>query len=190
MTVSLSNAMTQTVLRQDSRTVVAMAPERGRIAGIDIDGVLADPSHRLHLIEGKPKNWRGFFSQARADAPLEPGISLVQDLVRQGVAIVYVTGRPDYLRRATTQWLQRQGLPVDALHMRGRGDFRPNPEVKLELYLQLAEEFDIEVIVDDDRRVVDLLGGAGLPVQHADWFTPDTEGDRALREAQDEQGRS
>lgn len=167
-----------------------MASERGRIAGIDIDGVLADPSHRLHLIEGKPKNWRGFFNLARSDAPLDRGVSLVTDLVNKGITIVYVTGRPDYLRGPTTRWLEEQGLPVEALYMRGKGDFRPNPEVKLELYRELRGEFDIEVIVDDDERVIELLGGAGFPVLHADWFSPDAAGGTALQRAQDEQGRS
>ena len=111
-----------------------MATERGRVAGIDIDGVLADPSHRLHFIEGHPKNWKGFFGQADRDPPLAEGIDVVRALVAQGVAIVYVTGRPEYLRRSTHLWLQRQGLPVDALHLRPRGDFRPVPVVKLEFY--------------------------------------------------------
>lgn len=167
-----------------------MVGERGRIAGIDIDGVLADPSHRLHLIEGKPKNWRGFFNLARSDEPLQPGLALVMDLVQRGITIVYVTGRPEYLRAATTKWLEAQGLPVPALHMRSRGDFRPNPEVKLELYSRLREEFDIDVIVDDDTRVIELLADAGFPVRHADWFAPDDAGNTALRQAQDEQGRS
>lgn len=167
-----------------------MATSRGRIAGIDIDGVLADPSHRLHLIESRPKDWRGFFRLARKDPPLPQGVALVEDLVARGVAVVFATGRPVHLRRATEAWLTEQGLPSGPLYMREGGDRRPNPVVKLELYRSLAREFDIEVIVDDDLRVVELLASAGLPVQHADWYSPDAADDDALRRAQDDEGRS
>lgn len=167
-----------------------MGTDRARVAGIDIDGVLADPSHRLHFIEGRPKNWRGFFSQSHSDPPLAEGVETVRQLIDDGVGIVYVTGRPDYLRRVTAKWLEQQGLPADVLFMRTRGDFRPAPEVKLGVYRRISTEFHIEVIVDDDERVVQVLREAGFPVRHADWFSPDPDGDRALREAQDEQGRS
>ncbi len=167
-----------------------MASERARVAGIDIDGVLADPSHRLHFIEGRPKNWRGFFSQVHSDPALSQGIEVVKQLVADGVEILYVTGRPEYLRVATTTWLERQGLPMGAMHMRHRGDFRPAPEVKLGVYRLIETEFDIVRIVDDDLRVVETLREAGFPVIHADWFQPDTAGEKALKKAQDEQGRS
>jgi FMN phosphatase YigB (HAD superfamily) len=29
----------------------------------DIDGTLADISHRLHFIQQEPKDWRGFYSE-------------------------------------------------------------------------------------------------------------------------------
>lgn len=167
-----------------------MGTEPARVAGIDIDGVLADPSHRLHFVEGRPKNWKGFFAQAHRDPTLPEGIEVVRALVERGVAIVYVTGRPEYLRRLTSKWLEQQGLPADVMHMRPRGDFRPAPEVKLGIYRRIAAEFEIEVIVDDDTRVVDTLRSAGFPVHLADWFVPDPAGKAALQEAQDEKGRS
>jgi hypothetical protein len=35
----------------------------------DIDGTIADLSHRLRLIERKPKDWRRFFGSDAMDAP-------------------------------------------------------------------------------------------------------------------------
>lgn len=167
-----------------------MSSEPARVAGIDIDGVLADPSHRLHFVSGRPKNWKGFFSQAHRDPPLPEGIQRVQDLVTRGVAIVYVTGRPEYLRRPTRKWLADLGLPIDVMYMRPRGDFRPAPQVKLDVYRRIAVDYEIDVIWDDDTRVVETLRSAGFPVQWADWFSPDPVGQAALSDAQDEQGRS
>lgn len=164
-----------------------MASDPARVAGIDIDGVLADPRHRLHFLARRPKDWRGFFAQAHRDPPLEEGIRVVRDLVSDGVTIVYVTGRPESLRRATRQWLTDLGLPDDVLYMRARGDYRPAPQVKLEIYRALEAQYRLETIVDDDERVLEVLSAAGLPVMRADWFDPESP---VLSEAQDEQGRT
>lgn len=164
-----------------------MATQLPRVAGIDIDGVLADPRHRLHFLAGRPKNWRGFFAGAHRDPPLPEGVALVKELAADGVTIVYVTGRPESLRDRTTTWLAEQGLPNDVLHMRSRGDFRPAPQVKLQIYRTIARDHQLEVIVDDDARVVEVLSQAGLPVRLADWFDPDGP---SLSEAQDEDGRT
>jgi hypothetical protein len=121
---------------------------------------------------------------------LVEGIRRVQELVERGVAIVYVTGRPEYLRRPTRNWLADQGLPTDVLYMRTRGDFRPAPQVKLEVYRRIAVDYEIDVILDDDTRVVEELRSAGFPVRLADWYTPDATDQAALSDAQDKQGRS
>ncbi len=164
-----------------------MASDPAGVAGFDIDGVLADPRHRLHFLARRPKDWRGFFAAAHADPPLEVGVQMVRELIADGVTIVYVTGRPASLRGVTRRWLTDLGLPDDALHMRARGDFRPAPQVKLEIYRAMAEEFRLDVIVDDDVRVTEVLAEAGLPVRRADWFDPESP---VLGEAQDEQGRT
>ena len=44
------------------------------IAVIDIDGVLADVRHRLHLVHDRPKDWVAFFAAAPDDPPLETGL--------------------------------------------------------------------------------------------------------------------
>ena len=167
-----------------------MQSERPAVAGIDIDGVIADPAHRLHFIERRPRDWRNFFAHAYADPPLVAGIAVVNDLIRRGITPAFVSGRPDYLRRTTVKWLREQDLPADVLYLRARGDFRPAPDLKLEIYTRLAQEFEITQIIDDDERVVARLRDCGFEVSHADWFKPDERDAKALTEAQDESGRS
>lgn len=164
-----------------------MAVPRPPVACIDIDGVLADPTHRLHFLDERPKNWRGFFAHVDADPPLAPGVALVKELTSDGVTVIYMTGRPEYLRGATRDWLAALDLPHDVMHMRGRRDFRPAPHLKLAVCRQLLAEFDITTIVDDDENVVQHLLAAGLPVRRADWYRPP--GDELTR-AQDEEGRT
>src|SRR5262245_49979 len=37
---------------------------------VDIDGVVADAGHRLHLVERRPRDWDAFFAAAADDPPL------------------------------------------------------------------------------------------------------------------------
>lgn len=166
-----------------------MPSDRAVVAGIDIDGVLSDPGHRLHHVTGRRKNWRAFFRQAHLDPPLAEGIARVRALHDAGVTIVYVSGRPEHLRTSTLAWLRGQGLPEGPLFLRPERDRRPAKQIKREVYQRIAREFVITVILDDDAEVVATLTAAGLPAQLADWFDPG-KAQPALRQAQEFEGRS
>ncbi len=157
-----------------------------RIAGIDIDGVLADPSHRLHFLDHRPKDWRGFFAAADADPLLPMGADVVTGMAADGMTIVYVSGRPESLRNVTRDWLARHELPEGPMHLRRARDFRPAAQVKTQLYRRISQEFPIGIIVDDDVAVVAALKKAGFPVRHADWFQPP----EPLGTAQESEGRT
>jgi hypothetical protein len=160
------------------------------VAGIDIDGVLADPIHRLHHLAGKRKSWDRFFAECGEDAPLITGIDLVHDLLASGLNIVYVSGRPERLRSVTLDWFERHQLPEATMQLRPMGEFRPAPQWKLEVYREIATEFELKVVVDDDVRVVETLTEAGFLVQYADWYQPPASDRSRLSQAQDEEGRT
>ncbi len=153
------------------------------LAVFDIDGVVADVRHRLHHLEGR-KSWAAFFDAAGQDGLLHEGARVVADLSREH-EIVWLTGRPEWLRRTTLDWLRRHGLPGAELHLRPRADFRPAPLFKLEVLGRLSER-GIAAFVDDDEQVVDAAMRAGFPAVLADWV-PRGE---ALRQAQDADGRT
>jgi hypothetical protein len=163
--------------------------DRAAVAGIDIDGVLSDPGHRLHFITRWPRNWRAFFRAAHRDPPLAEGIARVQRRHDDGVTVIYVSGRPEFLRDATQHWLQRHGLPDGPLYLRPSGDRRPAKVLKREVYRRIATEFDFMVILDDDTEVVDMLSAAGLPAQLTDWFDPGN-AQPAFEDAQESEGRT
>src|SRR5689334_10366607 len=100
------------------------------LAVIDIDGVVADVRHRLRFLDRRPKDWDGFFAAAEHDLPLEVGLTLVRELAA-GHDVVWLTGRPERLRKVTTAWLDRYGLPSGPMHMRGNRDRRPARTFKL-----------------------------------------------------------
>jgi phosphoglycolate phosphatase-like HAD superfamily hydrolase len=152
------------------------------LAVFDIDGVVADVRHRLHHLH--KHRWHRFFDEAADDPLLDEGALLVADLQSRH-DIVWLTGRPDWLRDTTIDWLGEHGLPADELHMRPRGDFRPARIYKLEV-LQSLNARGIAAFIDDDTEVIGAALAAGYPAVLADWVPRDTD----LRDAQERFGRT
>lgn len=154
------------------------------IAVFDIDGVVADVRHRLHLLERRPKDWPAFFAAAADDPGLAEGIDRALAAVAEH-ELVWLTGRPSSLRAVTRSWLADRGLPVTELIMRGHRDFRPAPALKL-AELNKLRSGQVELFVDDDARVIAAAEGAGFPAVLADWMASSP----ALSEAQNQAGRT
>ena len=152
------------------------------LAVIDIDGVVADVRHRLHHVHRH--QWQRFFAAADADPLLTQGAALVADLAHQH-EIVWLSGRPEWLRPVTVNWLAQHGLPGEEVHLRPDGDYRPARVFKLDVLGALAPR-GIAALVDDDGEVIDAAVAAGYPAVLADWMPKDAE----LRDAQERLGRT
>lgn len=131
----------------------------------DIDGTIADCSHRIPHIQQEPKDWDSFYGACHLDTPIRHIIRLAKDLGQTvGTEIVYVSGRSDQCRNETAEWLDRHGLPAGPLYMRKRGDHRDDDVIKLELLAQLrADGFEPILAFDDRNRVVAAWRSAGIP---------------------------
>ena len=152
------------------------------LAVFDVDGVVADVRHRLHHLHRH--NWSRFFAAADADPLLPEGSRLVADLGREH-EVVWLTGRPEWLREVTVDWFARHALPSGELYMRPDGDYRPARIYKLDV-LRSLQARGVAALVDDDPDVVDTAMRAGFPAVLADWVPRD--GD--LRAAQERWGRT
>jgi hypothetical protein len=153
------------------------------VAVFDIDGVVADVRHRLHHLD-RHRSWGAFFAAADRDGLLPEGARLVADLAGQH-EIVWLTGRPEWLRDVTSTWLAENGLPRGELFLRPPGDYRPAPLYKLDVLRRLSSR-RIAAFVDDDDEVVNAALQAGIPAVLADWVPRS----RVLRKAQDRDGRT
>jgi phosphoglycolate phosphatase-like HAD superfamily hydrolase len=153
------------------------------LAVFDIDGVVADVRHRLHHLHGW-RPWESFFAAADEDPLLPEGANLAADLAGQH-EIAWLSGRPEWLRDVTREWLEGHGLPDGELHLRPMGDYRPAPVYKLDVLRRLAPR-GIAAVIDDDDEVVQAALDAGYPAVLADWV-PRSD---ALRQAQDRDGRT
>jgi phosphoglycolate phosphatase-like HAD superfamily hydrolase len=129
----------------------------------DIDGTIADCSHRIHLIQTLPKDWRSFFAACHLDKPIPHVIELARSLSSRR-HIVYVSGRSDECRQQTEAWLKDHRLPEGVLYMRKAGDHRDDDIIKLELLADLrADGFEPVMAFDDRTRVVNAWRSAGIP---------------------------
>ena len=161
------------------------------IAVIDIDGVLADVRHRVVHLEKRPKDWGTFFRLAAQDPPLAEGLDAARRLA-EVYEVVYLSGRPERLRRDTEEWFRRHGLPPGELHLRPRNDFRPAREFKVSMLRRFADRAPVAVLVDDDAQVLEAARAAGVGVLPATWMgsaadAPELE---ELHRAQEEDGRT
>lgn len=142
---------------------------RRTVAALDIDGVVADVRHRLHLVQ--PGTWAEFFAAA-PDDPLLPTGAAVAERLAQHHDIVWLTGRPEHTRAATAAWLASHGLPGGALlmHPERAIDPRPTRAIKREHVAELENAGSrVVVVVDDDPRIVDAFRADGVHCLLATW---------------------
>lgn len=157
-----------------------------RVAVFDIDGVLADVRHRLHHIESGRRDWDGFFASVSGDPALADGCEAVRQAVESGLAVIYLTGRPERCRVDTVQWLREHSLPEGELIMRRDSDRRPARILKVDALRRIADQAEVAYVVDDDADVVAAAVDAGFAARLSDWV-PRQE---PLTRAQETLGRS
>lgn len=124
----------------------------------DLDGTLALKGDR------SPYDW----SRVILDTPNDDVVRVVRALLYDHWEFIFMSGRSDACRQATTDWL-RIYLDVvvdeDTLLMRKDGDFRKDALVKRELYeAHIRDQYDVLGVFDDRQQVVDMWRELGLTV--------------------------
>lgn len=130
----------------------------------DIDGTLADGSHRQHYVKKKPKNWNAYNAAMHNDTPISPVILVLNALAFCGHAIVLSSGRQTKDRTATIEWMKKYGVEFDELHMRVTSDYRDDTIVKEEMLREIEKTYDVVAVFDDRVKVVDMWRKNGLYV--------------------------
>lgn len=146
----------------------------------DIDGTLADCSHRLHHIQGGKRDWPAFFGAMGEDAPVAP-IRRLLSICSMTLPIILCSGRPDDYRKATEDWLEHHGISYAALYMRTAGDHREDSIVKSRLLDGIrADGFEPVFVIDDRPRVVAMWRERGLTCLQCREWTDEEPAPRAL----------
>jgi len=141
----------------------------------DIDGTLADITHRVHL--AKAKKFDEFFEAMDGDVHNAPIVALHQMVAAQGYQIIYCTGRPETYREGTLAFLETVTatkplgtslgrIREPLLLMRPDEDrFIPDSEAKqdmLDSILTRMSKDNILFTVDDRQKVVDFWRANGI----------------------------
>ena len=136
----------------------------------DIDGTLADASHRLHHIAGGKRDWAAFFAGMDDDPAVEPIRDLLL-LVGRDNRIILCSGRPENYRSVTEAWCRRHAIAHSALYMRPEGDMRPDHVVKAQLLAGMREDgYEPWLAIDDRPSIVAMWRENGITcLQCRDW---------------------
>lgn len=130
----------------------------------DLDGTLADISHRIHFLKNENDHgrWDKFFKACIDDTPVRSIVETYNQLIK--IADVWIfTGRPESVREETENWICRNTLTFrdgleSKLVMRPTGDHTPDDLLK-ELWLRNMLEIDRRRLVgvfDDRNSVVNM----------------------------------
>lgn len=135
------------------------------IAVFDIDGVLADASHRQHHVDHRPKDWSAFFAEVGADDIIDRGRERLIELAGDH-SIVLLSGRPESTRADTEAWLAREGIDFGSLILRPDRDRRKAADFKAEAIGRIGPPDRVALVIDDDAAVLERLAGLGYLVEH------------------------
>lgn len=121
---------------------------------VDIDGTVAlkHPDRDIYDL-----------TLVHTDLRNAPVIAAVQAAKRDGMAVVFCSGREDSARAVTAQWIAENVEVPGELWMRAAGDMRKDSIVKRELFeAHIRDRYAVQYVLDDRQQVVDMWRSLGL----------------------------
>ena len=138
----------------------------------DLDGTLADISHRRHFVENRANRWDEFYAACVDDVPNQPVLNILRVLASAQCEIWIWSGRSDIVHEQTNAWLQREDVlppghyePVwSHLTMRTHGNYTPDDVLKRRWYDRMSDVDKTRLVAtfDDRDRVVKMWRDAGV----------------------------
>lgn len=150
--------------------ITSMALSSGRfpyrnIILCDIDGTLADLTHRLHYVRGDNRNWDAFFAEVGDDGfKGDVWVQVVEDARKNDAIIIFLSGRSEVARKDTEEWFEDFGIMGPIVLMRREWDRRPDTEVKSEIFEWHFKDYNVIRVYDDRPRLVRMWREMGLDV--------------------------
>ncbi len=173
----LSYLIASNILAGSSTVLLASEVKSKEVAVImDIDGTIADESdRRAKATENGKINWDEYFDPKRLslDKPVKEARKVLNELSRMGVKIIYVSSRPESLRKATLEWLKKNGFPEGKLYLRRK--FERTLDFKKRVCKYLAKKYRVIAAVGDREKDIVAYKYAGLkaykvaPASDKDW---------------------
>lgn len=121
---------------------------------VDIDGTVAHKHPDRDIYD---------LARVHMDLRNEPVIAAVKAAKRDGMAVVFCSGRDASARAETAQWIAENVEVPGELWMRPEGDRRKDSIVKRELFdAHIRDRYAVQYVLDDRQQVVDMWRGLGL----------------------------
>jgi 5'-nucleotidase (lipoprotein e(P4) family) len=143
----------------------ALTASKGKSLAIvsDLDETLLDNRPFFETIKDKTEDqisWTDFekWQKTCQSKPLKPTEDLLSYARSKGVAIFFITGRMERLRRTTIENLLKYGIAYDGLYMRANGDEQDASKMK-SAYRKQIEDMGFEIVVNIGDQYSDLWGG-------------------------------
>jgi hypothetical protein len=136
---------------------------------VDLDGTLADITHRRKYVEGKKKDWKNFNKNIISDELNVWCAEIIRRMITDH-HVLLVSGRTDELQDETEQWLKKHDVPYTDLFMRRAKDHRDDTIVKREIFEEkIKPSYVVQFVIDDRAKVVRMWREAGLVCLQCDW---------------------
>lgn len=122
-------------------------------------------------------DWKRFNEEMVNDVPNSWCTQLIWSLIDYDIEVLYVSGREEKFRRITSiqisEWIDKSISPYeqsqitpfydDILFMRPTGDYRPDTEIKREIYEKhIKDKYEVLFCLDDRPSVCRLWRELGL----------------------------
>jgi uncharacterized HAD superfamily protein len=142
------------------------------VAVFDIDGTLCDNTARIARLDPNNPDWDAFHAAQGEDEPIVAQMALLQMAWLSRYTVVLLTARHEMHRQATVEWLFRHKVHYHTLMMRTHDDINGDEFKRLALEQMLSQGFTIEVIVDDDLRVIEVARELDIPAVyiHSNYY--------------------
>lgn len=131
----------------------------------DIDGTIADNSHRLYLIQDEEKDWTRYFENCVYDDPIWSIINTLKWYQSEGAAIVFSSGRAEFTRQSTKTWLEDKAeiSAWSGLYMRPENDYRSSVDLKRGMLHVIKQSYTPILAVDDNMDDVRMYFNNNVP---------------------------
>lgn len=127
---------------------------KDRAIVVDVDGTLADMTGVR-----KPFEW----NKVLLDKPRANVIETVRLFSKAGYKVIIMSGRDGCCIADTEEWLQKHGIPYDAIYMRDEGNSEPDAIIKERLFWDcVAPNYDVKFVLDDRDQMVNQWRAMGL----------------------------
>jgi hypothetical protein len=120
---------------------------------VDVDGTIAE-----HNGIRKPYEW----NKVNLDKPRTAVIDVVKLLKKDGYKVIILSGRDGSCAELTKVWIDGIGIQFDEFLIRTAGDQRSDYVIKMELFNQVKDKYNIRFAFDDRDQVVNLWRSIGL----------------------------